>query len=159
MFTLNHYILGWITLRVCMHAKSLQSCLTLCDPMDCSPPGSSVHGILKARILEWVAIPFSRGVPYIYIWFWYLLTHTRCTLPKLFIYKASKLIENPKPTLYFYLHLHTLNDSVLKRIIPICIPGLLCLELIHSGNMNWMIVLHAIPHAKKWFTAAFLIGS
>jgi len=36
-----------------------QSCLTLCHPMDCSPPGSSVHGILQARILEWVAIPFS----------------------------------------------------------------------------------------------------
>ena len=36
-----------------------QSCLILCDPMDCSPPGSSVHGILQARILEWVAIPFS----------------------------------------------------------------------------------------------------
>ena len=34
--------------------------LTLCDPMDCSPPGSSVHGILQARILEWVVIPFSR---------------------------------------------------------------------------------------------------
>ena len=33
----------------------------LCDPMDCSPPGSSVHGILPARVLEWVAIPFSRG--------------------------------------------------------------------------------------------------
>ena len=32
-----------------------------CDYMDCSPPGSSVHGILQARILEWVAIPFSRG--------------------------------------------------------------------------------------------------
>ena len=38
-----------------------QSCLTLCNPMHCSPPGSSVHGILQARILEWVAIPFSRG--------------------------------------------------------------------------------------------------
>ena len=36
-----------------------QSCLTLCDPMDCRLPGSSVHGILQARILEWVAIPFS----------------------------------------------------------------------------------------------------
>ena len=40
--------------------KSAQSCLTLCDPVDCSPPGSSVHGILQARILEWVAISFSR---------------------------------------------------------------------------------------------------
>ena len=37
-----------------------QSCLTLCNPMDCSPPGYSVHGILQAGILEWVAIPFSR---------------------------------------------------------------------------------------------------
>ena len=36
-----------------MHA---QSCLTVCDPMDCSPPGSSVHGIFQASILEWVAI-------------------------------------------------------------------------------------------------------
>ena len=38
-----------------------QLCLTLCDPRDCSPPGFSVHGILQARILEWTAIPFSRG--------------------------------------------------------------------------------------------------
>ena len=45
----------------CMHAKSLQWCLTLCDPIDCSPLVSSVHGILQARILEWVAMPSSRG--------------------------------------------------------------------------------------------------
>ena len=38
-----------------------QLCLILCDPMGCSPPGSSVRGILQARILQWVAIPFSRG--------------------------------------------------------------------------------------------------
>jgi len=37
-----------------------QSCLTLCDPMDCSPPGSSVHGIIQARLPEWVATSFSR---------------------------------------------------------------------------------------------------
>ena len=37
------------------------SCPTLCDPMGCSPPGFSIHGILQARILQWVAIPFSRG--------------------------------------------------------------------------------------------------
>ena len=48
-------------LNLCMSAKSLQSCLTLCDPMDCSLPGSSVHGILQASILEWVAMPSSRG--------------------------------------------------------------------------------------------------
>ena len=38
-----------------------QSYLTLCDPMDCSPPGSSVHVILRTRILEWVAMPSSKG--------------------------------------------------------------------------------------------------
>ena len=42
-------------------AQLLQSCPTLCDPMDCSMPGSSVHGILWARILEWVAMPSFRG--------------------------------------------------------------------------------------------------
>ena len=47
--------------RMCACVYVSQSCLTLCNPMDCSPPGSSVHGILQARILEWVAIPFFRG--------------------------------------------------------------------------------------------------
>ena len=42
-------------------AKSLQSCLTLCDPMNGSPPGSSIPGILQARTLEWVAISFSNA--------------------------------------------------------------------------------------------------
>ena len=42
--------------------RSAPSCLTLCDPMDCSPPGSSVHGILQARVLEGVAMPSSRGI-------------------------------------------------------------------------------------------------
>ena len=42
-------------------AKLLQLCLTVCDPIDYSPPGSSIHGILQARIMEWVAISFSRG--------------------------------------------------------------------------------------------------
>ena len=61
------YIYIYICIYVHMHiymqamcAKSLQSCLTLCDPMDCSPPGSSVHGILQARTQDWVAMPSSR---------------------------------------------------------------------------------------------------
>ena len=45
----------------CLHAKSFQSCPVLCNPMDCNPPGSSVHGILQVRILEWVTMPSSRG--------------------------------------------------------------------------------------------------
>ena len=44
---------------LCVRVSVAQSYPTLCDPMDCSPPGSSVHGILQAIILEWDAIPFS----------------------------------------------------------------------------------------------------
>ena len=49
--------------KACVHAKSLQSSPTLCDPMDWSPPGSSVHGILQARMLEWVVMPSSGNLP------------------------------------------------------------------------------------------------
>ena len=55
----------WVSacMQACVRAKSLQSCLTLCDPIDCSLPGSSVQRVLQARILEWVAMAFSRGSP------------------------------------------------------------------------------------------------
>ena len=90
---------------VCVHAHVhthilIQACLTLCDPMVCRPPGSSAHGILQAKILESVAIPFSRrssqprdrtqvshitgrlfpsghqGIPKIYTYTWPIHTHT-----------------------------------------------------------------------------------
>ena len=48
---------------LCVFVLVTQSRLTLCNPMGCSPPGSSVHGILQARKLEWVAIRFSKDVP------------------------------------------------------------------------------------------------
>ena len=48
--------------HACLPAKSLQLCPTLCNPMDCSLPVSSVHGILQARILEWVAVSFSSAM-------------------------------------------------------------------------------------------------
>ena len=50
---------SWTIKKAAASAKSLQLCPTLSGPMDCSPPGSSVHGIFQARILEWVAIAFS----------------------------------------------------------------------------------------------------
>ena len=63
--TQQHYSLTYSTTRaitsVYLCAKLLQLCPTLCDSVDCIPPGSSVHGILQARILEWVAMPSSRG--------------------------------------------------------------------------------------------------
>ena len=51
----------WTSLFFNVYAKSLQSCLTLCNPMDCTLPSSSVYRIFQTRILEWVAISYSRG--------------------------------------------------------------------------------------------------
>ena len=50
-----------VLVYLCIRAKSLHSCPALCDPVHCSSPGSSVHGILQARILNWVAMPCSRA--------------------------------------------------------------------------------------------------
>ena len=50
-----------LILNSCLSVLVSQSCPTLCDPVDSSPLGSSVHGILQARILEWAAVPFLRG--------------------------------------------------------------------------------------------------
>ena len=54
-------------MKVKSESEVAQSCPTLCDPMDCSPPGSSVHGILQARALEWVAIAFSDYLAYFWL--------------------------------------------------------------------------------------------
>ena len=62
-----------------------QSCLTLCEPMDYSPPGSSVHGILQASLLEWVAVPFSRGSSQPMDW-----THISGTAGKFFTIWATR---------------------------------------------------------------------
>ena len=51
----------YLSMKVKVKQLVAQSCPILCDPMDCSLPGSSVHGILQARLLEWIAMPFSRG--------------------------------------------------------------------------------------------------
>ena len=63
-----------------------QSCLTLCDPMDCSPPGSSVHEIFQARVLEWVAISLSRGSSQPRDW-----TQVSCTVGRCFTVWATIL--------------------------------------------------------------------
>ena len=68
------WLTSWIKKHYHVPVKSLQSCPTVCDPMDCSLPGSAVHGILQAKILEWVAISFSRGSSQPRNW-----THVSCT--------------------------------------------------------------------------------
>ena len=59
LFIHVYYLLGCVCVYVCVCVLVAQPCLTLCNPMDCSPPGFPVHGILQVRTLEWVAMPFS----------------------------------------------------------------------------------------------------
>ena len=64
MFSSKSFMVSGLTFRSlisCLHAKSLQSYQTLSDPMNWGLPGSSAHGILQAKILEWVAMPYSMG--------------------------------------------------------------------------------------------------
>ena len=75
---------------VCLVA---QSCPTLCDPMDYNPPGSSVHGILQARILEWVAMPVSRGSSWPRDW-----TRVSCLAGRFFT------TEPPRKPIIIYIH-------------------------------------------------------
>ena len=79
-----------LTLKV---SEVAQSCPTLCDPKDCSPPGSSIHGILQARILEWVAISFTNGVNSSWVYFDHLALYLQfvpCSFfPCLFLFLTS----------------------------------------------------------------------
>ena len=70
--------------KVKVKALVTQLCPTLCDPMDCSPPGSSVHGISHTRIWEWVAIPFSKGSSQPSEWTW-----VSCIAGRFFTIKAT----------------------------------------------------------------------
>ena len=86
-----------------MCATSLQSCTTLCNPVDSSLPGSSVHGILQARILEWVATPSSRGI---------FLTHGQnpCLLCLLhWLVGSLPSVLRGKLKIAYYSFLRTLN--------------------------------------------------
>ena len=65
-------------MKVKIESEVAQSCLTLSDPMDCNPPGSSVHGIFQARVLEWGAIAFPDMYVYIYVY----MAESLCYRPK-----------------------------------------------------------------------------
>ena len=73
----------------CMRVCVCYSCLTLCDPMDCSPPGSSFYGILQAWILEWVAMPFSRGSSPLRDW-----TYVSCIAGGFLTIWATREVQN-----------------------------------------------------------------
>ena len=135
-----------------MHAQLLQSCLTLCDPMDCSPPGSSVHGISQARILESVAVSSSRGSFWPRGWTW--VSGISCIIGKFFTTEppgkphsfcimVSSDISPPRyphaffsPFLKSSVHMspyqRSLLESFVQNNIPFCPWPSLCFISLHS---------------------------
>ena len=154
-----------VFLFLSIHTKSLQLCLTLCDPKDCSPPGSSVHGILQARILEWVAISCSRGsswprdwthVSYISCidrWVLYHFTTGKPSFPEhIPIQSASRFVSRIGfqsvhfPTIVpasIFSHLNDCNDLLPPRMCsPFRARIILLTEIISSLSPNPMATSH-----------------
>ena len=99
-----------------------QLCPTLCDPMDCSLPGSSVHGILQARILEWVAIPFFRGSSQPRDW-----TQVSCIAGGFFTIWATRVLSHSAVSLLKFLGFFA---SMKNTVIGIFVHVSLCIVLL-----------------------------
>ena len=136
--------------------KVAQSCPTLCNPMDCSLPGSSVHGILQARILEWVAIPFSRGSSQPRNWTrvsgiaggFFTSWATREGLPELVDQETHVL--SWAYGLEWDIHIHTFTDGKLQG--PFSAIGVIP-ECIWSSVWHWPVSsLMSPPGSKKCWT-------
>ena len=122
-----------------------QLCLTLCDPTDCSPPGSSVHGILRARILEWVAMPSARGssqprdrtqVSYIAGGF-FTIWATREALVNLSISASKNIICG--------------LEIVHKHVLASLSSGCLCLQKeTHKHTHLFLKVVRDTPRRRQW---------
>ena len=104
----------------------LQSCPTLCDPLDCSLPGSSDHRILQARILEWIAIHSSRGSS----WFrnWTHVSYSSCSAGEFF---TTKSLGKP----YTHTHTHTHTHVAV-------VQSLSCAQLFAT---SWTVARQASP--------------
>ena len=155
-----------------MCAKSLQSCPTLCSTRNCSPPFFSVHGILQARTLEWVAMPSSRGSSQPRDWAWvscfevdslplghlgspYLFTKVskrnqewRCLVPSLISVHFIKCNRNP---MFQWLHKCTLLKEV--RSSCFCIRESTWLSDLYK-MLPYVNILDS--HCITWFSKAFL---
>ena len=130
---------------VCMCAKTLQSCLTFCHPMDCSLPDSSIHGILQARVLEWAAIFLLQGI--------FLTQGSNLRLLGLLNWQADSLPLVPPGKLEGVLHLFSSRsfmviDLIFKYLIHfllIFVSGKI------SGSSFFLHVKFNYPNTIYWF--------
>ena len=150
-----------------------QSCSTLFDSMDCNPPGSSAHRILQARILEWVAIPFSRGSsrPWDQTWFshmagrFFAIWVTREALPETILYPPPpppsppfyRSQTEPLPQLGNFLMIHSI--SKLNTESPSPDPGSITFPLRSStSHWAWLSVCSSRQYSDTfcWTNKSFL---
>ena len=130
----------------------VQLCLSLCDPMNCSPPGSSVFGILQARTLEWVAVPFSRSSqPRDRTW-------VSCISGRFFTIWATREAQwakHPKNHLeILYLFQSPLYAVIIKAVYPSKHPLnlYLCITLNPPRNSDGIIIITALS-ITSWVTS------
>ena len=116
-------------------AKSLQSCPTFCDSMDCSPRGFSVRGILQARILEWVAISFSRGSSWSRDW-----TQVSCIADRFFTIWATREARLPKEEGFS-------EETVIPKKQPSRAPSWL---VSHNTSGMCLLAAHPLPRRGAW---------
>ena len=112
-----------------------QSCPTLCDPVDYGPPGSSVHGILQARILEWVAIPFSRRS------FQFRdQTQVSRIASRFFTIWATREAKQ-KPYLLSNKNISAVKGKVAQSCLPLCNPmDYVVHEIFQARILEWVAV-------------------
>ena len=138
----------------CVHARCLQSCPTFCDPMDHNPSGSSVLGILQARILEWVAISFSRGSSWPSDWTWVSRTAGRLFtvgVTREFAFCLPSSNVSTSPLALWWIHFLPLAALACPVILPSAPlyqhPGIPFLSLCTpADNTRCLDELLSLPH-------------
>ena len=133
-------------IHICASAQLLQACLTLCNPRDCSPLGSSVHRILPARILQWVAMPFFRGSSQPRDW-----THVFCM-------QADPLLLSHlgSPTFHVYIHVETLQCGLMLGLFVVFFFFFSPHQLYHIFSLGSKPP-GSLPASSYWSAFFFLI--
>ena len=151
----------------CPYSCSIaQSCLTLCYPMDCSPPGSSVHEILQARILEWVVILFSRGSFQPRDWTsvscidkWILYHWATCKAPRFLLSVGLFCIQSPdKPEKAMAPHSSTLAWKTPWTEEPGRLQSMGPRRVGHNWTTSLSLFTFMHWRRKWWPTPVFLPG-
>ena len=146
----------YIHMCACVHAKLLQLCLTLCDSMDCSLPGSSVYGILQARILEWVAMPSFRGSSQSRDWI-----QVSCIAGGFFTFWANREAQSPLSVQFLRLTLKSPSSENQQGSAFESHKIIAKKEIVVKGHMNtsccYLVPKLSAVHMKQEWNASISV--